>query len=109
MGHQHSMQRQVSAQLSDAQHGFQSGWTTVTNLFNFMVIIALAVDVGLELDVAYFDCTKAFDIVDILLKKLAEVGYTTHLLQFFVTYMEDRQQYVAPMCTNLNRITLGLA
>lgn len=74
-----------------------------------MVIIALAVDVGLELDVAYFDCTKAFDIVDILLKKLAEVGYTTHLLQFFVTYMEDRQQYVAPMCTNLNRITLGLA
>jgi hypothetical protein len=54
------------------------------------------VDSGGQVDAAYFDFRKAFDVVDndILLRKLAGVGLTPHLLKFFASYMRDRRQYV---------------
>lgn len=68
-------------------------------------------DVGLQVDVAYFDYTKAFDSVyyDILLRKSAEVVCTIYLLQFFsATWNTDSSMWNI-MGTNLNLITLGLA
>nr|XP_026496136.1 uncharacterized protein LOC113400701 [Vanessa tameamea] len=107
---------QVRAQLPDAQHGFRPGRSTATNLLNFMAQVIPAVDAGVQVDAAYFDFKKAFDTVDndVLLRKLADIGYT-HLLQFFVSYMKDRQQYVAyngyesePYYTNWNDLKLLL-
>ncbi|KAI8435234.1 hypothetical protein MSG28_003589 [Choristoneura fumiferana] len=61
-----------------------------------MADVLPAVDSGVQVDAAYFDYKKAFDLVDndILLRKLAAVGFTPHLLEFFASYMKDRRQYV---------------
>lgn len=93
---QRSVQEQMRARLSDAQHGFRPGRSTATNLINFMVQVVPAVDSGVQVDAAYFDFKKAFDTVDndILLRKLAKIGCTLPLIQFFASYMKDRQQYV---------------
>ncbi|KAG6460079.1 hypothetical protein O3G_MSEX011756 [Manduca sexta] len=93
---QQYVQSQLRAQLSDEQHGFRPGRSTATNLLNFMVKVVPAVDAGLQVDVAYLDFIKAFDTVDndVLLRKLAAIGCTPHLLQFFASYMKDRRQYV---------------
>lgn len=87
---------QVKAQLSDAQHGFQPMRSTTSNLLSYMGHLLPTVDSGEQIDAAYFDYKKAFDLVDndVLLKKLAGVGFTPHLLNFFASYMRDRQQYV---------------
>ncbi|KAJ8723659.1 hypothetical protein PYW07_007639 [Mythimna separata] len=85
-----SIFQQVSSQLSDAQHGFRPARSTTSNFLSHMANLLLSVDSGGQIDVVYFDFKKAFDLVnnDILLKKLAAVGFTPHLLRF------DRQQYV---------------
>ncbi|CAB3225759.1 unnamed protein product [Arctia plantaginis] len=87
---------QVRSQLSDSQHGFQPKRSTTTNLLNYMSQLLPTVDSGGQADAAYFDFKKAFDLVDndVLLKKLAGVGFTPHLLQVFSSYMMDREQYV---------------
>ncbi|XP_063891874.1 uncharacterized protein LOC135117211 [Helicoverpa armigera] len=61
-----------------------------------MAHVVPIVDSGGQVDAAYFDFQKAFDLVDndVLLTKLAAVGFTPHLLTFFASYMRDRQQYV---------------
>ncbi|CAB3227417.1 unnamed protein product [Arctia plantaginis] len=91
-----SIFHQVSAQLADAQHGFRPARSTTSNLLSYMAHIVPTVDSGGQIDSAYFDFKKAFDLVnnDVLLKKLAVVGFTPHLLSFFASYMSDRQQYV---------------
>lgn len=87
---------QVRTQLSDAQHGFRPMRSTTSNLLSYMGHVLPIVDGGGQADAAYFDFKKAFDLVDndVLLKKLAAVGFTSHLLNFFASYMRDRQQYV---------------
>lgn len=91
-----SLYSQVSALLSDAQHGFRPGRGTTGNLLDLMTRIVPAVDAGDQVDVAYFDFQKAFDTVDndILLTKLACIGCTPHTLSFFSNYLKDRRQYV---------------
>jgi hypothetical protein len=91
-----SLYGQVSAQLADEQHGFRAARSTTSNLLNYMADVFPVVDGGVQVDVAYFDFKKAFDLVDndILLIKLAAVGFSPHLLQIFASYMTDRQQYV---------------
>lgn len=87
---------QVNSQLSEAQHGFRPLKSTTSNLLNYVSDILPEVDAGGQIDAAYFDFKKAFDLVnnDVLLKKLAGFGFTPHLLNFFASYMKDRQQYV---------------
>nr|XP_034835586.1 uncharacterized protein LOC117992047 [Maniola hyperantus] len=91
-----SLYEQVSAQLSDAQHGFRPGRGTTGNLLHLMTRLVPAVDAGVQVDVAYFDFRKAFDTVDndVLLAKLARVGCTPKTLAFFASYLRDRRQYV---------------
>lgn len=87
---------QLGAQLSDSQHGFIAKRSTDSNLLTFMSHITPIIDRGGQVDAAYFDFQKAFDLVDndVLLSKLSAVGFTPHLLKFFVSYMRDRRQYV---------------
>lgn len=92
----HCLYEQVSALLSDAQHGFRPGRGTVGNLLNLTTQVVPAVDAGFQVDVAYLDFRKAFDTVDndILLVKLSNAGCTPHTLAFFASYLRDRRQYV---------------
>lgn len=87
---------QVDAHLTDAQHGFRPGRGTTGNLLHLMTQVVPAVDAGRQVDVAYLDFKKAFDTVDhdVLLRKLAGIGFTLHTLKFFSTYFRDRRQYV---------------
>ncbi|CAH2103089.1 unnamed protein product [Euphydryas editha] len=91
-----SLYAQVNAQLSEAQHGFRPMRSTTSNLMGYVAHLLPTLDVGGQTDSAYFDFKKAFDLVDndVLLRKLAGVGFSPHLLKFFASYMSDRQQYV---------------
>lgn len=91
-----NMYTQVRSYLSEAQHGFRPGKSTTTNLLHQMATVIPAVDAGLQVDVAYLDFRKAFDTVDndVLLCKLADVGFTPHTLKFFASYLSDRRQFV---------------
>ena len=53
-------------------------------------------DRGRQVDVAYFDFRKAFDRVDndVLLARLAGVGFAPRLLRLFASYLRDRKQFV---------------
>lgn len=61
-----------------------------------MTYLVPHVDAGLQVDAAYFDFRKAFDLVDndVLLSKMAKIGCTPKLLELFASYMKDRRQYV---------------
>lgn len=61
-----------------------------------MEYVVPKVDAVWQIDTAYFDYKKAFDLVDnnILLSKLAAVECTPKLLRFSASYMRDRRQYV---------------
>lgn len=65
-------------------------------MLSFWSYTVEAVDSGEQLDAAYFDFRKAFDTVDndVLLHKLAKVGFTPQLLKFFCEYLRNRRQYV---------------
>lgn len=103
-----NVMRQVSGQLSEAQHGFRPNRSTTSNLLSHMANLLPIIDRGGQVDAAYFDFKKAFDLVDndVLLSKLAGVGFTPHLLTFFASYMRSRKQFVEyagfisePYCT----------
>ncbi|CAK1551557.1 unnamed protein product [Leptosia nina] len=93
---QRSIYSQISPYLADAQHGFRPTRSTTSNLLSYMSDIIPVVDSGGQVDAAYLDFKKAFDMVDndILLKKFAEVGFTTHLLKLMTSLLTDRKQYV---------------
>jgi hypothetical protein len=84
--------------ISEFQHGFVSGRSTVTNLCSFTQFVAECFDARLQVDVVYTDFSKAFDRLDhrILLCKLREFGLSESLLQFFESYLGSRKQFV--MC-----------
>jgi hypothetical protein len=84
--------------ISEFQHGFVSGRSTVTNLCPFTQFVAQCFDARLQVDVVYTDFSKAFDRLDhrILLCKLREFGLSESLLQFFESYLGSRKQFV--MC-----------
>ncbi|CAG9110050.1 unnamed protein product [Plutella xylostella] len=87
---------EAQAQLCDEQHGFRAGRSTTSNLLNFTSGIKPFVDNRIQVDTAYFDFRKAFDLVDndVLLSKLAAVGCTPKTLHFFADYLKDRKQFV---------------
>lgn len=82
--------------LSQFQHGFIKGRSTVTNLFCITQFIAESIDVGLQTDVVYTDFSKAFDRLDhsILIAKLQNYGFSASMLEFFRSYLTHRRQYV---------------
>nr|VZI41040.1 unnamed protein product [Spirometra erinaceieuropaei] len=82
--------------LSDAQHGFRSGRSCVTNLLNCLERWTRSVDEGSALHVVYIDFKKAFDSVphQRLLHKLSRTGVRGKLLKWIQSFQLDRCQTV---------------
>nr|VZI47463.1 unnamed protein product [Spirometra erinaceieuropaei] len=82
--------------LSDAQHGFRSGRSCVTNLLNCLERWTRSVEEGNALHVVYIDFKKAFDSVSHqrLLHKLSRTGVTGNLLKWIQSFLLDRFQTV---------------
>ncbi|KAL1446877.1 hypothetical protein WDU94_003620 [Cyamophila willieti] len=82
----------VKNQLSPDQHGFLSGRSTATNLVSFLQYTATAVLDRRQVDTAYFDLSKAFDVVDheLLIVKLNKFGLSPLYVNFFQNYLNSR-------------------
>ncbi|XP_026321619.1 uncharacterized protein LOC113231510 [Hyposmocoma kahamanoa] len=94
LNNQFSMQ--IDSLLHNSQHGFRRARSTTTNLVGLLDYASAEMDAGRQVDAAYFDSKKAFDLVDndILLRKLASLGCTPKLLRFFADYLDNRRQFV---------------
>ena len=82
--------------LSDAQHGFQSGRSTQTNLIEFLNQATKWMDDGKAFDVVYLDFSKAFDVVchRKLIEKLKNIGIGGKLLAWLENWLKGRRQRV---------------
>lgn len=78
--------------INEAQHGFLTNKSTITNLSVFTNNIYEALEDKQQVDVIYTDFQKAFDKVDhdILLRKLAQSGLSRAMLEFFASYLRSR-------------------
>lgn len=82
--------------ISDNQHGFMKGRSTVTNLLYFTNFLTNHFMMGMQVDAIYTDFSKAFDRVNntILLYKLSRLGFPTLLLRWLSSYLRNRTQKV---------------
>ena len=82
--------------LSAAQWGFCPGKSTVTALVSTFHNILQLMENGFDVSLVFFDLRKAFDSVPHLplLYKLKDIGLNQHILQWFASYLCNRQQYV---------------
>ncbi|RVE40268.1 hypothetical protein evm_015082, partial [Chilo suppressalis] len=82
--------------ITDSQHGFCSGKSTVSNLMDYTTELIKSVDGRLQVDSVYTDLSSAFDKVDhgILLSKLKAYGIHGDLLRWISSYLKDRIQSV---------------
>ena len=87
---------QVKDIISDNQHGFFNGRSTISNLACFTQFTGQALDGQKQVDVIYTDFSKAFDRVDHLmfLQKLVDLGFNDSLVCLFKSYLYNRTQYV---------------
>ena len=82
--------------ISIRQSGFVPGDSTVYQLAHLYHIFSEALDKQKDIRVVFCDISKAFDRVwhPGLLAKLSRVGITGQLLDWFESYLNDRQQRV---------------
>lgn len=83
--------------ITEAQHGFMRGRSTVTNLVCITDYISSGLDMRAQTDAIYLDFSKAFDKLNhpLLLQKLSSAGLSSNLLEFFASYLADRSYHVS--------------
>lgn len=83
--------------LNTQQHGFVRKRSIETNLFEYTEYILESLNSRIQVDAVYTDFSKAFDKIDhtILVQKLADVGVTGSLLNWFQSYVSHREQIVS--------------
>jgi len=81
--------------LSNAQHGFIKGRSTMTNLLHFSNFVISGYTKGHQTDVIFMDFTKAFDSVhhQLLLTKLKQMGIDSFFLKWLASYLTERVQF----------------
>jgi hypothetical protein len=91
------LRNHITSFMSDAQHGFLRGRSTVTNLLEFTDRVINVLDSGGRVDAVYTDFSKAFDTVShtVLLEKLPIFGFSTNSCKFMESYLFNRWQYVS--------------
>lgn len=90
--------------ITSNQHGFVSGKSTATAINSLYERILSGVDAG-ECPVGIFcDLSRAFDCVDpkILCKKLNEYGIRGPPLEWIMSFLNNRQQFVSITYKNIN-------
>ena len=83
--------------LKSSQHGFTLKKSCVTNLVEMTNSLTLSLNENTDIDVIYFDFSKAFDMVnhDLILDKLKhQYKIEGRLLRFMVDYLQGRTQNV---------------
>ena len=78
------------------QHGFCKGRSTATNLFVFTNYVIESMELGYSIDCVYTDMSKAFDRINVnlLIAKLAWLGFDDPLLSWLKSYLSNRKQFV---------------
>ena len=91
-----SITPQVTPIISDTQHGFTKGRSTVTNLLEFTSFVTDGFAAGKQTDVVFTDFTKVFDRLHhpLLLIKLDNTGFSPLLLRWIESYLSNRTQRV---------------
>lgn len=86
------LRKHLSQVIPESQHGFMPCKSTITNLMEMNVSIFDAFDNGEQLDVVYFDFSKAFDRVDhsILAVKLAKLSMPFTLYLIVMNFVINR-------------------
>ena len=86
----------IRPQISEYQHGFISGRSTISNLVSITQYIANILDNAGQVDIIFTDFSKAFDRLDhgILLIKLSRAGLDLNLLTLFNSYLCERRMTV---------------
>ena len=92
--------------IQKSQHGFISGKSCITNLLEVLEFIGLELDAGGQIDVIYLDISKAFDKVnhERLAHKLRMAGFGGKLLQWFHSYLTNRNQRVTVLGATSNTL-----
>lgn len=82
--------------LTQHQHAFVKSRSTSTNLVTFVEYLSKEIDSRCSVDTIYTDFSKAFDRVphELLLTKLGRFGIAGSLLNWFKTYLYDRESVV---------------
>lgn len=83
--------------LCNAQHGFRSRRSCLTNMLTYLDDIINAVDNQNWVDAIYLDCEKAFDRVPHkrLMMKLEQIGITGSVKQWIASFLANRTHRVA--------------
>jgi hypothetical protein len=78
------------------QHGFRKRRSTITAIAELQNIIATHMDLNEYVAVASLDLSAAFDVVnvDLLLKRLENMGIPEDLTQILASWLKDRAAYV---------------
>lgn len=82
--------------LSEFQHGFRKGYSTITQLVTVTHSLASCLDKNGQIDAIFLDFSKAFDRVphDKLIFKLRNIGLPEILIIWITSYLTNRYQFV---------------